>query len=135
MGEFTDPDAKESAVDMAESKELGDVAAGLGVPDPAAVVEDGEAGHGEAQEGLKLGCLPCVPSQQPVQFLSHLLLLSSPSEWPAAGCRGLVAVWEAKRPVAWRATSLPPLWFISGVTTSSGFPEGQGFLAVAKDEG
>lgn len=49
-------------VDVAELEELGDVGARLVAPDLTAVAEDGQAGDGEAQQGLQLRHLPRLPS-------------------------------------------------------------------------
>lgn len=65
--------SEEGAVDMAELEELDDVAARLVPPDLPAVAEDGEAGDGEAQEGLQLGRLPRCPPEKNVQLPSHLV--------------------------------------------------------------
>lgn len=56
---------------MAELEELEDVAAGLGEARLALGPEDGEAGDGEADEGLELG-RPVGSTQEPIQLPPHL---------------------------------------------------------------
>lgn len=56
---------------VAELEELEDVAAGLREARLALVLEDGEAGDGEVDEGLELGH-PVGSPQEPIQPSSHL---------------------------------------------------------------